>query len=285
MSWTNYHGHCHYCDGKGSIEEYVKKAIDYKMPVLGISSHAPVPFETTWTMPGDKLPLYLEEINKLKSRYKDDIELLTSLEVDYIPGLTGPLNKQIVNAKLDYVIGSVHYVDCFDNGIYWSIDNNNSEFEKGLNEIFNNDMRKVVNRYFFLQQQMCETQKPDIIGHIDKVRMQNVLKPYFNEHDSWYLRLVYDTLKLAAEKEIIVEINTKYLKRSGVLFPAKEHFKWMKNQGVRVTINSDAHNPEFLISGFDDVALLLIEAGYKELWEWNGSGFAPFSFNKNGLIF
>ncbi len=284
MSWSNYHGHCHYCDGKGTPEEYVQKAIEKRMPVLGISCHAPVPFETTWTMRGEKLPLYIEEMTLLKKQYHDKIQLLTSLEVDYIPGLAGVLHPKIVSANLDYVVGSVHYVDTFESGEHWSIDNNNTEFEKGVVEIFKNNIKNASKRYFYLQQEMCDTQAPDILGHMDKIKMQNVHKLYFNEQDSWYLQLVYDTLKLAAEKGIIVEINTKYYERFGILFPGKECFKWMKQNGIKVTINSDAHKTDALTSGFEDVAIMLIDAGYKELWEWEGGVFTPHKFSVNGIV-
>jgi histidinol-phosphatase (PHP family) len=284
MSWSNYHGHCHYCDGKGKPEEYIERAIDLKMPVLGISCHAPVPFETTWTMPAEKLPVYLDEMTALKTQFQDKISLLTSLEVDYIPGLAGPLHPQILNANLDYVVGSVHYVESFETGIHWSIDNNNTEFESGLIEIFGNDIRKALKRYFIFQQEMCANQTPDILGHMDKIKMHNLVKPHFSEESSWYLQMVYDTMKLAAEKEIIVEINTKYFDRSGILFPGKEHYKWMKENGVRVTINSDAHRPDALTSGFEEVAILLKNAGYKELWASSGNGFIPRGFNSNGII-
>ena len=284
MSWSNYHGHCHYCDGKGKPEEYIEKAIDLKMPVLGISCHAPVPFETTWTMPVEKLPVYLDEMALLKQKFQEKVKLLISLEVDYIPELAGPKHPQILNANLDYVVGSVHYVESFESGIHWSIDNNNTEFESGLIEIFGNDIRKALKRYFDLQQEMCANQTPDILGHMDKIKMHNLVKSHFNEDALWYLQMVYDTLKLAAEKEIIVEINTKYFDKSGILFPGKEHFKWMKENGVRVTISSDAHRPDALTSGFVEVATLLKNAGYLELWTTNGNGFIPRGFNAQGII-
>jgi len=284
MSWSNYHGHCHYCDGKGAPEEYIQAAIKNHMQILGVSCHAPVPFKTTWTMPADKLPTYLDEMSVLKNQYADKIKLLTSLEVDYIPGLAGPGEQLIKSANLDYVIGSVHYVDAFENGDHWSIDNNNIEFEQGVASIFKNDIKKAIQRYFYLQQEMCDSQTPHILGHMDKIKMHNVVKSHFNESDSWYLNLVYDTLKLAAEKEIIVEINTKYFQNNNLLFPGMEHFKWMQENGVRVTINSDAHTPQTLISGFEHVADMLFIAGYKELWVWNGNSFAPHGFNRNGMV-
>jgi histidinol-phosphatase (PHP family) len=115
--------------------------------------------------------------------------------------------------------------------------------------------------------------------------MHNAYKYYFDEKNSKYLSQVYDLMKFATEKDVIVEINTKYLHVINLLFPSKEHFKWMNNNKIRVTINSDAHQPDKLTEGFEEVAEMLLAAGYKELWEWNGNEFTPRGIDKEGIIF
>src|SRR5690606_864226 len=140
-------------------------------------------------------------------------------------------------------------VDRLPNGKHWSIDNNNSEFETGVNQTFGGDVARAVKRYFELQRHMILESHPDILGHCDKIRMHNLVHPYFDENEAWYIQEVQDLLKLAAEKQVIVEINTKYFSRKELFFPSRTHFKFMHNHGIRVTINSDAHRPEALISG------------------------------------
>lgn len=284
MSWSNYHTHSCYCDGKGELEEYIIRAKELNFNALGLSSHAPVPFDTWWTMPKEKLPSYLAEINILKQKYNDkNFTLLSSLEVDYVPEMMGPAHLDILSAKLDYIIGSVHFVDKFDSGEIWTIDSNIEVFEKGIKEIFGGDVLKAVYRYFNLQMEMIDTEPPHIIGHCDKIRMHNVKKYFFDENAKNYISKVYDLMKFSAEKGVIVEINTKYLERANLLFPAKEHFKWMRQNKIPVTINSDAHHPDKLTEGFSEVVRLIIDAGYKELWEWNGKEFSPFGFDENGI--
>ncbi|MEL6846638.1 MAG: PHP domain-containing protein, partial [Bacteroidota bacterium] len=90
MSWTNFHSHSHFCDGKGSPEEQVKSAIEKGMASFGFSSHCPVPFETSWAMKASALPEYLRETRRLQTSYADQIELYVGLEVDYIPSIIGP---------------------------------------------------------------------------------------------------------------------------------------------------------------------------------------------------
>ncbi|GAO30287.1 histidinol-phosphatase [Geofilum rubicundum] len=283
MSWSNYHGHCYYCDGKEVPEAYVKEALKQQMRVIGFSCHAPLPFETGWTMPADKLDDYLTEIDQVTRNAPQGLTVLKSLEVDFIPGIMGPNHPDIQALGLDYVVGSVHYVDRLPNGNHWSIDNSNSEFAEGIQEIFKGDVQLAIQRYFELQRQMLMEGSPDILGHCDKIRMHNLVHPHFSETDEWYIREVHDLLKLAAEKQVVVEINTKYFTRKGIFFPSQDHFKYMFDNGVRVTINSDAHRPEALLSGFAEVAELLLKAGFTHLWEWDGDQFSPHSFSEEGI--
>ncbi|MFO8000869.1 MAG: histidinol-phosphatase [Marinilabilia sp.] len=273
--WANYHGHSNYCDGQGNPEDYVKKALELGMKTLGISSHAPVPFHTTWNMKSERLNNYLDHLTALKKKYTGQIELLSSLEVDYIPGIMGPAHSRILSAGLDYVVGSVHFVETFPDGHRWSIDDSTDDFSRGIAEIFEGDIQKTVTRYFELQREMLEDQGPHILGHMDKIRMHNLNRFFFNEADEWYVQQVRDTLKLAAEKGTVVEINTKYLKRAGLTFPSSDHFKWMADNHIPVTLSSDAHAPDKLLEGFEETMFVLKKNGIKKLWAWHDGVFRP----------
>jgi histidinol-phosphatase (PHP family) len=284
MSWTNYHGHCHYCDGKGEPESYVKWAIEAKMPALGFSSHAPVPFESFWNMPHERLNSYLGEIDRLKLKYADKITIHKSLEVDYVEGLMGPRTEFTNSLNLDYVIGSVHFLGQRENGEYWAIDGSFDSFTIGLREIFGDDIKKAVHEFYYQQKQMVIHQTPDIIGHLDKIKMHNKHQPLFDETASWYKDEVRAMLENISRTNCIVEINTKSYSRNGLLFPGEEYFEWLKELKIPVVINSDAHFPEHLLDGFKEVAGMLKYHGIDEVivlqnGKWNSCG-----FDENGLL-
>jgi histidinol-phosphatase (PHP family) len=286
-AWANYHGHSFFCDGHEAPEAYIKKAIELGLKTLGISSHAPVPFDTDWNMPQHRLPEYLKMMSVLKQKYKKHINVLTSMEVDYIPGLAGPAHGQTVSSNLDYVIGSIHFVEKFPDNTHFSIDSSTENFIKGVREIFGGDVKKTVKRYFELQKEMLEKEPPHIIGHLDKIRMHNRKHFFFDEKASWYVNEVYETIALAAEKGIIVEINTKYFNSSGQTFPSRDHFKWMAEKRIPLTLSSDAHLPDKLLSGFVDVIEMLEQNGIKHLWHYhdndNGQKFSPRKFDRSGI--
>ncbi|WP_430931297.1 histidinol-phosphatase [Saccharicrinis sp. 156] len=284
MSWTNYHGHCKFCDGHGQIEEYIQQAIKNNMKAIGISCHAPVPFDCFWTMKPDDVDDYLQQIQELKLKYQSNIHVYTSLEIDYIPGITGPDHPILSDINLDYKIGSIHFVDKFKNGTPWPIDGSFDEFTKGLDEIYNGDIKTAVQRFFQLNREMINTQSFDIIGHFDKIKMHNVTKPLFDENADWYLREVNDTLDCIASKNIIVEINTKLYERNGLLFPGVELFPKLLEKEISVTINSDAHYPDKLEIGYEYVAGELRKAGFKTLKEFVNGNWTDVEFNKYGLL-
>ncbi len=284
MTWTNYHGHSNYCDGHGNIEEYILKAIEYKMPVIGISSHAPVPFNCFWTMKKDRLKEYDKEVQDLKEKYNDKITVLKALELDYLPAYGG-FNKSVLdNIQLDYRIGSIHFIDRFKNGESWGIDGSFDEFKQGLKEIFNNDIKAVVKRFYELTKEMITTQQFEILGHFDKIKMHNVTEQLFDESDEWYIEEIESVLRLVAERDIIVEINTKSYEKNGLLFPGPEIFPLLRKYNIPITINSDAHYPEKLEASYLEVAHFLLDAGMTHLKEYKLGKWCDVEFNKEGLI-
>ncbi len=283
MSWTNYHGHCKYCDGNGEIEDYILQAISNNMPVIGISSHAPVPFDCFWTMKPESLEEYIKDIKNCRNKYSNKIEVLTSLEIDYIPNVTGTNSPLINKVSLDYIIGSIHFVDHFNGGEPWNIDGNVQDFKRGLEEIFNGDIVAAVKRFYQLNREMISTQDIDIIGHFDKIKMHNVDKPLFKENEAWYIEEVEKTLDLIKDKGVIVEINTKSYEKNGLLFPGVEMFPLLFKRSIPVTINSDAHFANKLEVGYSYVAEKLYEAGYRTMREYKNGLWQDIEFNKDGL--
>jgi histidinol-phosphatase (PHP family) len=146
------------------------------------------------------------------------------------------------------------------------------------------NLRKLVKRYFELQKEMLDNEPPQIIGHIDKIRLHNRNRFFFDENADWYVEEVRSTMKLAAEKGVVVEINTKFFDATEQTFPSKDHYKWMAANKIPITISSDAHKPENLLSGFSDVAKLLIDSGFSELWHFHqpSGKFVPVKFEKDG---
>lgn len=274
--WSNYHTHGNYCDGKEPLPAYLNNPAIIS---LGFSSHAPLPFDCKWSMPDEKLVAYFSEINALKRDAV--IEIYAGLEVDFIPNVISP--KQFNQA--DYTIGSIHFIDQFPDGKHWEIDGQHSLFTQGLEQIFRKDYRAAWTRYFELTRQMLFESVPDILGHVDKMKIQNMDNKYFVESESWYQDEIKKVLQAVAETNTIVEINTRgiYQQKSNTTYPSPWILELMKALNIRVTISSDAHHPKDICNQFELAASILMKVGYKKITILKEGVWKEVTFNQNGI--
>jgi len=252
------------------------------MAAIGFSSHAPLPFETKWSMKPGNLRSYLNEIDLLQKSI-DTIEIYKGLEVDFIPGITGP---DKFSDDLDYTIGSIHFVDQFPDGRRWEIDGDHLFFLEGLERIFHNDIKAVVRRYFALTREMVRTDCPTIIGHLDKIKIQNLDNKFFDESERWYRDAVEDTLDCIAEANTIIEVNTRglYKKKAATTYPGPWILERMRKKGIPVTISSDAHCSEELTKQFQEVVALLKTCDFESITILKSGHWREYEFNEHGII-
>ncbi len=283
MAWTNYHSHNQYCDGDLPIEDHVKKAINKGFLALGISSHSPIFFSGPWSLKAEETEEYFEEIERLKNKYKDKIQVNKSLEVEYIPGRISPKSQEVLDYKLDYILGSVHFVGYFEDGMPWGIDGPFELFEKGLQQLYHGDIKKVVKDYFILTRQMVSEECPEIIGHIDKIKMHGV--PYFSEESQWYINEIKETLDLVAKNETIIEVNTRaiYLDDTKEPYPSWWVLKEILERNIPIQLNSDSHHPEELDGAYRTTAKRLLELGFRTMRILLNRKWEDVEFDANGF--
>ncbi len=261
----NYHTHSQYCDGVGSLESIIIEAINKNFTSLGFSSHAPFAYPTKWAMKNENLSNYLAEIDSLKLKYNNKINIYKGLEIDFIPNVINTNNFSKYN--LDYTIGSVHYINKY-NGIYWGIDDTKEIFEEGLKNVFNNNIKEVVKEYYNLVKEMVLTSPPDIIGHFDIIKKNNKGNVFFNEYDKWYKDEVLSAIGIIKKSNCIVEINTRGIltKRVESLYPDIWILKELSKNNIPLTISSDSHKKEQLNGYFIETLKILNDIGIKELF-------------------
>ena len=279
--WTNYHTHSTYCDGKDSLKDLIAAAGNLRS--LGFSSHAPLPLEKSWSMKAESFESYLADIRSLQAN--SSLPIHAGLEVDFIPEVIGP--HQFAHL-VDYTIGSIHFVDSFPNGDPWEIDSTTAVFEKGLKEIFRDNIVDAVVRYYELVREMVDSSCPTIVGHLDKIKMHNskATTPYFNETDPWYQNLVDDTLWVIKESGAIVEVNTRgvYKGRTKTTYPSPWVLLKVREYDIPVTLSSDAHTSRELSSCFGDAALLLMDLGFQELSILEDGNWNKKRFTTDGIL-
>ena len=284
MYWSNYHSHCVFCDGHSPMEDFVRYALAHGVKKYGFSSHGPLPFSTRWNMEEENFPFYESEFKRLKEKYRDDIELFFGLEVDFIPDCTDAGSAFYQNHAFDFLIGSIHYMDKLKDGSYLSVDGNFYDFEKGLKEHFDGDIRAVVKRYYEVSSDMIAKGGFEVVGHFDKI-MHHLL--HYGEFDittNEYRNRVGENLELIRNKGMILEINTKAFLEKGVTYPHAQFYPLIHELQIPVTVNSDCHYPEKMTDGFEQTYKALKNAGFSTLHQLTESGWQAVEFTEKGLV-
>lgn len=262
---TNYHMHTNFCDGTQSAEEMVLAAIEKGFSIIGFSSHSMYPFASTWHIAPREHKAYVAEIRRFAKIYADKIEILCGFEADFFPRVTVPDSKNYEEFSPDFLLGSVHYIST-EKGSF-GVDDTVENVKRGVQEIFGGDARAAVCEYFSLERQMLREGNFAILGHCDLFRKRNGVLKLFNENETWYREEIKATAKEIARAGVIAEINTGAIARGAMddVYPSSEMLSLLHENGVPITINSDAHRGEDLDCAFDRARAAAKKAGYSEV--------------------
>lgn len=275
---SNYHTHNNYCDGKNTMEEMVLTAIERGLLHLGISSHAPIINEESWTMDMGQLENYIEEIAQLKKKYKGKINIYAGLEIDYFSGLgLNPLTLTTIE-MLDYYIGSIHTLYKSDTGDYCFVDDTKESFSRGIDRLFDGNVQNAVRHYYKSIEEMVIRYEPTIVGHLDIIKKNNIDNCFFNENDSWYKEIITDLLGKLKKSKSIIEINTGGIPRYGdnCLYPSSFILEEMLKNNMDLTVNGDSHNAQEVDFYYDEIYKMLKDIGFKRILMLTHEGWSPF---------
>jgi len=244
---TDYHMHSHYSDGRSIPNDYIPHAIAAGLSEIGFSDHLNLFGEKDEQNlnPAD-ISTYITNLESLRDEFKE-IKIKIGLEVDFISGKEAELRSYLRPLKLDYVIGSVHYLG-------------EKTIEGGPEFYEGKSIDRLFESYF---ESVCEAVKSglfDIIGHCDLIRIFGY-KPSANPE------ILYRTLaKTMRAHNVVFEVNTNGRNRPLADFYPDRKFLWIfKEENVPVCVNSDAHMPSRVGQYFDEAYDLLRYIGYTEM--------------------
>ena len=262
----NYHTHTHFCDGKENMRFFVEKAINLQFNHLGFSPHAPIANQYDFTLTEEKIPLYLNEVERYQKQYPQ-IKIFKGMECDFIPGITKDFSYYKNNFDLDYIIGGVHLIKVPNSNDLWFIDGPKREtYDDGIARFFNHDIKKAVTCFWEQTYEMIETQKFDIIAHLDKIKMHNQHR-FFKEEEDWYVKLVDHVVSLIVKNGLIVEINSRgiYRLRCDSFYPSDYILQKLAKVKAPMMISSDAHKAEELALYYEKAKAKLQSLGVDTL--------------------
>ena len=261
------HNHTILCNhAEGSVDEYVERAIELGIDEYGFSDHAPMNYDPKYRMDISQKHQYEKLILDAKEKYKDKIKVLLAYEVDYIDGF---ILDEVVNAKVDYLIGSVHFLK--NKSDMWGFDN--PEF---IGVYKSKDIDTIWIEYFDAIKAMAKTNLFDIVGHFDLIKVFKFLP----KKD---IRLIAKEALLEIKKSnMVLEINPAGLRKPiSETYPSKQLLELALEMQIDITFGSDAHSVEQVGFMYEDALLLAREVGYKRCISFESRDKKVYTFSIN----
>jgi len=242
------HNHTILCNhATGTVFEYIQKAISLGIDEYGFSCHAPMNYDLRYRMSLEQKDIYERWIKEAKVFYKNKIKILFAYEVDFLEGY---LFDEIINAKVDYLIGSVHFLKN-KNGM-WGFDN--PEF---IGTYASKNIDTIWQEYFDAIKNMAKTKLFDVVGHLDLIKVFKFLP----KKD--VRLLAKDALKEIKKSNMILEINPSGLRKPiSEPYPSKELLEVAFDLGIDITFGSDAHNIEHIGFAYEEATSLAKQIGF-----------------------
>ena len=240
------HNHTTRCNhATGMINQYIERAIDLGIDVYGFSEHAPMDFDEEYRVSFEDMGAYEADVLAARERYRDRIDIRLGYEVDWLPG---HMDDRVLDADVDYLIGSVHFLE------KWGFDN--PEF---IGEWKARDIDTVWQDYFTAVQAMAESGLFDIVGHLDLIKL-------FKHLPATDIRtLARPALEAIARSGMVLEINTAGLRKPVTeMYPSRALLEEAFALRIPITFGSDAHALEHVGAGGDLAISLAQSVGYTE---------------------
>jgi len=231
---ANYHTHCDLCKhAKGSIEDYVLKAIEHGFDAIGITDHAPFDFlnERSVRMTSEEYPEYIRQLKHAIVHYLDFILIYRGLEIEYFNGYHK--HHESLLEHLDYLILGQHYIE--KEGELLSVYKIKSIEDM---QIYKETLIKAMHTGYF-----------KIIAHpdiflINQGQISDEMKAISRE-----------IIQTAKKTDTILEINANGFRKKKhqvdgqyyMAYPRIEFWKIVKEENARAMINADAHDPNQLV--------------------------------------
>lgn len=231
----NYHSHTARCGHAwGTDEAFVKSAIQAGFRVLGFSEHSPWPFkdgyqaiDTRQRIPLQDLDAYLSDMQALKEKYRDRINIKIGLECEYFPQYFSWL--ETVRPRVDYLLLGVHCAD--------SDEHLNHYYARSTKE-------EQVAEYLRCTLGGMESGLFAYLAHPDLCLAD------YPVYDAVCEDMVHSICRKAKELGMPLEYNLYGVdkqgrgRQKGLGYPCKQFWETAAGYGCTTIIGVDAHRPE-----------------------------------------
>lgn len=263
MRFWDYHTHSRLCNhAMGSLKDYVHAAIEKNLKQIGLSDHHPMTFLPEplhqYAMSLEDLGPYFDKANALKQVYKENIEVLVGLEVDYFKNAFNKYKGVIkqYEGNFNYLIGSIHVIPLNE---YEALP---VDIEESVPSIKNIGIDKMFLSYYKAMEELIKSKYFDIIGHFDLPKKTGLVP----EDNELIWQKILSLLDHIESTDMLVEINTSGIRNtSQEQYPSDNIIKELIIREIPLTLGSDAHSPSDVAYAFHETIFRLKKIGLTRL--------------------
>lgn len=222
---ANYHTHTWRCNhAKEGEEDYVRRAMDRGLKILGFSDHTPYPFPdghySNFRMRPEQLTDYCQCLTALQKKYAGKIEIEIGLEAEYYPALFRKLLELIRDTPVSYLILGQHFTGNETDGVYSG---------RPTADV------SVLKQYCAQAMDAMQTGRFTYFAHPDLIHFVGSEKVYRQEMGRLF--------REAKSCNIPLEINFLGLS-TGRHYPGRCFLEIAAEEGCSMVFGCDAHDPE-----------------------------------------
>ncbi len=225
MLKSNFHIHTYRCNhAVGTEREYVEKAIENGLSVMGFADHSPYPFPEGYVslhrMKMSETAEHIKEVLALREEYKNDIKIYIGFEAEYYPRYWNELLKFLSDYPYDYLILGQHFLD------------NESVYRRMLDPFTE---KELLTKYVDECIEGLGTGKFFYLAHPDL--------PNFSGDADFYRSEMRRLCESAKKLDIPIELNLLGL-REKRHYPVDAFWKIASEIGNDVLFGCDSHSPD-----------------------------------------
>jgi histidinol-phosphatase (PHP family) len=194
-----------------------------------------------------------DEIDKLRAA-NPDIKIRAGLELDNDPETSAAGRAWVEKNwdRLDFVLGSVHYLDRADQMF--------DTVPAGAEQFAGRDIDEIYADYFRHTREVAATGLIDCLSHLDLIKIHG------HRPKTPIVDLVSDTLDFISTRGLAIELSTAgWRKPVNELYPSDEIIRLAIAKGIPFTTASDAHSHAQLAENYERLSQKMVEFGIKEV--------------------
>ena len=247
--FTDGHVHTVYCHhAVGDMEDYVVAAIGKGLTKIVFLEHMEEGIDSsrvTW-LTEDDFELYFAEGLRLKSKYADQLSIGLGVEVGFNPAQIDALLDRLSRRKWDSIGISMHFFKIDDSEAHINLV---SKREPRLTSLSLKEAEAIEREYYRYLLQAVELLPGTVLCHIDGVFRHYLLRQKLEQ--PW--ELIDTLLEKVADKKIALEVNTSGLAIRNEIFPCERILRKALSLQISLVAGSDAHRPEDIGNGFENL--------------------------------